>query len=290
MSQYQKQPLSICDLAKHLIVKRRIVNISQEDLELHLQKIGYFHLRGYLYVYKEQDFVEWGEVWSDYSLDEELRLLLFGAISKIEIALRSQLDAKLSVAYGIHWYKNQDLFHTGYDNARQFNANLNALRALWLRVSNDFKRHYENNYDLNFDPPAWMMFETSTLGTLSKYFSSLDNSVVEKFEIANFFGFKKSNCQVLKSWLAVLSLVRNLCAHHARVFSQRFITIPKIPKNFPEGIESNSIFVSIFITSILLKKIDCDDPFFEKIKDFLLRAGSVQQRRMGVIKNWQQFL
>lgn len=42
--------------------------------------------------------------------------------------------------------------------------------------------------------------------------------------------------QVLASWLRHLSLVRNICAHHSRLWNRDFTITPTLPRNKPVGL------------------------------------------------------
>ena len=104
----------------------------------------------------------------------------------------------------------------------------------WNRSREIFKKHYDGKYDNTLRPPAWMIFETTTFGTVSKFFSNLKADLPARNEIVCFFGFKKSSAKILVSWLQHLNLVRNICAHHSRLFSRSFVIKPMIPMRQPE--------------------------------------------------------
>ncbi|MEG9533975.1 Abi family protein [Mannheimia indoligenes] len=69
-----------------------------------------------------------------------------------------------------------------------------------------------------------MMIEMLTWGELSHLYSGL----LEKYQkpIAQHFGVQ---APILESWLKVLNDVRNICAHHSRLWNREFGRIIKIP-------------------------------------------------------------
>ncbi len=170
MKQYNKPALSTAEQAE-LLIKRGLTGISKEDLEKILTVINYYRIRGYSYCYQNKDSTFkngscWSYVYQDYINDIELRSLVFEALSFIEITVRTQLEYKVSLAHGSRWYENENLFHN-QDNLKK---DLDDLMGHWNRSREIFKKHYEDKYDNEVHPPAWMIFETTTFGTVSKFF------------------------------------------------------------------------------------------------------------------------
>ena len=105
MAIYTKPPKTYDELvtlleSRHLIVKDR------ERAKRKLESINYYRLSGYMLPYKKmvggvitddfRDGITWEKVYSLYVFDRKLRLLVFDAIERIEIAVRSQLIYQLS--------------------------------------------------------------------------------------------------------------------------------------------------------------------------------------------------
>ena len=67
------------------------------------------------------EFVEgttWDNVYNLYKFDRKLRLLVFDAIERIEIALRTQVIYQLSHKYGSHWQNQKELFMPAKPNPK----------------------------------------------------------------------------------------------------------------------------------------------------------------------------
>ncbi len=82
-----------------------------------LQNISYYRLKGYwwdmqadvnLHNFKPYTYFE--DIIDRYNFDRHLRLILFDAIERIEIALRTKMIYHFSVSYGGLWYLNGNLF------------------------------------------------------------------------------------------------------------------------------------------------------------------------------------
>ena len=65
-----------------------------------------------------------------------------------------------------------------------------------------------------------------TFGTLSKFYSGL-KSRKDRQVIAKSFGVKEI---VLKSFARHANFLRNICAHHSRLWNRQFTITMKVPK------------------------------------------------------------
>ena len=78
------------------------------------------------------------------------------------------------------------------------------------------------------NPDAWMILESATFGTLSKMYKNLKSQLPERAAIANDFGLY--SVKELSSWLEAISVLRNIIAHHSRLWNRSLakqITNPK---------------------------------------------------------------
>lgn len=293
---YNKPALSLRELAE-LLLSRGVEGIEVCDLEQRLRFVNYYRLRGYTYPYQDnaqedapfKSGTKWQYIWNDYCFDQDLRMLMFDGISRYEIALRSAVTLELSENYGAQWYEQKDLF----ESEKHFDENLKELIGLWNRSQEEFKSHYENNYDNSQKPPAWMLFETATMGIVSKVFSSLKCGLNAKKRVLKVFGFNRSQSGVFTSWNHHLNYVRNICAHHARLFSRTFTITPTFCKNCPsvwvsKVPEKHRVYASICILVHLLSICSPEYPFKMKIRELLLRTSEKQREMMGVPENWME--
>lgn len=293
---YTKPALTL-DKQAELLLNRGLKDVSKETLEKKLASINYYRLRGYTYPYQNNSkddtpFFEnnsWNYIWNDYVMDSRLRSLIFESISHIEIALRTQIELIMSLSHGPTWYTdNRYFFNTVF-----FNKNLEELEKCWERSEEEFKKHYETKYIDTELPPSWMIFETSTFGLTSKYYESIDNKFSEKSEIAKYFGFSKSQVFIFVSWLKHLTTVRNVCAHHSRLYSRVNINRPVFPRRIAGNWVTSwpndeRVYTSICIIKKLLEKCAPEYDFLGKLKPIIKMARIEQLPSMGFPENWEE--
>ena len=157
-----------------------------------------------------------------YEFDEELRLLVFRATGTVEVALRAQLAYHNSLLLGPHWYE----ISTAAISAYRFQENLSSLDKDLTRASEIFLDHYRATYTNPTRPPSWMSLEVASFGLTSKFINNLRSSPAS-VGIGAYFGVDEI---VLKSWTRMLSYVRNVCAHHARLWNRTLTVKPKLPR------------------------------------------------------------
>lgn len=292
---YNKPALSI-DKQAQLLIDRGLNGISKVELEKKLKSVNYYRLRGYTYPYQDNTLSDtpflptnkWADIWADYVLDSKLRSFLFESIGHIEIALRTQLSYNMSVAHEPTWYTEKNYFFS----ENNFSSDFSELLKNWSRSKEKFKEHYENDYNSAKLPPSWIIFETATFGVMSKYYGNLDNKITEKDTISQYFGFPHGCSGHLKSWLQNINIIRNICAHHGRLFSKSNIVTPTCPATLPGkwlvlGFAPNKIYSSICIIKRLLDYCAADYDFMAKLNDFISTASANQKKIMGFPAGWE---
>ncbi len=95
-----------------------------------------------------------------------------------------------------------------------------------------------NSYDEPALPPCWMLIELLSLGTWSIVYENLANRK-DKKNIAQFFDLSPIE---LGSWLHALTYIRNLCAHHSRIWNRHFTVKPAVKSKYQKYLEPNSTF------------------------------------------------
>ena len=292
---YEKPAKTLAEQAD-LLLARGLKDISKDDLMKKLASVNYYRLRGYTYPYQDNENPaapfradnSWNVIWSDYALDCQLRALLFESISHIEIALKTQLTLQMSLRHEPTWYTDKDLFH----NENNFKSDFSELLKDWTRSKEKFKEHYENEYNNAKLPPSWILFETVTYGVMSKYYGNLKNSVTEKDSIAQYFGFPHGCADHLKSWLQHLNIIRNICAHHGRLFSKSNIVTPSYPvlpgKWLVHGFTPNKIYSSVCVIKRLLDYCSPDYDFMSKLHRLMKTASPTQKTMMGFPAGWER--
>ena len=232
---YNKIPTSYEEQIS-LLQKRGLAIPDEDRANRYLKQISYYRLSAYFLPYQQvkdkfNDGVDFDQILETYKFDRELRLLVFDCIERIEVTIRSQMIHILSKNYNTsHWQDNPDLFKLPYLNNRKetidiykdiqniINANCNSKHP------EVFIKHYIDKYESPKNPPSWMCLELLTIGELSRVYSGLRQNK-DKQDIAGFFELHST---VFTSWLHTLTYVRNICAHHARLWNREFAIKPEI--------------------------------------------------------------
>jgi abortive infection bacteriophage resistance protein len=293
--QYTKLPLSISDQIAAL--ERRGMVFSDHPKAAHyLSHISYYRLRAYTFPYQNNahpDHPFWKptafeHVLNDYILDRKLRMIVFDALEKIEIALRTQIIYQYSMVHGGHWYESPIHFR----KTHLFQSDLGHLDKEIRRSQEEFIKHYKSKYTHPARPPAWMALEVSTLGTLSKIYDNLVLSAEKKL-VAKHFGLRHPF--VLESWMKTFSHIRNICAHHSRLWNRPITIIPIIPQN-PNAAWINSVFLaerhkiftSLCCIRLFLNQISPGNNFSLKVQELLRLYPNTNLQTMGFSPNWEK--
>lgn len=94
---FTKQAISYNDQLSHLEQLGLIIKDKKKALN-YLETVGYYRLRGYMVpffespsIHKYKQGITFENILDLYKFDRELRILVFSAIEKIEVAVRCQL-------------------------------------------------------------------------------------------------------------------------------------------------------------------------------------------------------
>ncbi|WP_165764609.1 Abi family protein [Flavobacterium cyanobacteriorum] len=291
--QYKKAPITITEQIEQL--QARGLEIANPEKAAHyLSNISYYRLRAYTYPFQDNDKenqpfnrkISFDDIIHLYVFDRQLRLLVFNAIEKIEIAFRTKVIYHFSLDKGAFWYVNPSLFN----NPVQFANDIAKLQEEINRSKETFIKHYHKTYTDPKVPPCWMALEVSSIGLLSKIFSNLKENKC-KDAIAKHFGLK--DVGVLENWLRCISLLRNLCAHHCRIWNRRMtkLAIPKKPiYDFIENkhIIEYKLYAYLCTLQYLLNIISPEHSFKKNLIALMGNCPLAQEKEMGFPKNWNQ--
>jgi len=211
-----------------LLQSRGMIVDDLQEATFYLQHLNYYRLCAYwldfeldLATHQFKPDTNFKDVLRLYIFDRDLRLLVLDGIERIEVSVRSQWAYYLAHRHSPHAHLDSTLFDSKY-----WRMNLNDLTKEVNRSKEIFIQHLTNNYKEAL-PPVWAVCEVMSLGLLSRWYDSL-KPVQTRRVISRVYGI---NEDVLESWLRHLSVVRNLCAHHSRLWNRQFgITIKCPPR------------------------------------------------------------
>lgn len=170
-------------------------------------------------------------VWERYAFDRRLRLLIFDAIERIEVCLKTQLSQVLD---------------------------------------------------------DWKSVEPMTFGAARRAYEALSGK--NRSKVAEVFGVHHV---VLSSWLESLLLVRNVVAHHGRLWNRQMGARPKIPNkdriwHEPVEIVGDRLFGVLSICRYCLRKIAPQSSWQLRFEGLIDEFPQVPIKRIGVPKNWKE--
>ncbi|MCL2593732.1 MAG: Abi family protein [Defluviitaleaceae bacterium] len=223
------------------LLKSRNIIIDNEDMCLdYLSSLNYYRLSGYLLPFKikNDEYIPttFYKICSIYEFDRRLRILLLEALEELELYLRTKLAYNHSHKYGALGYLEEKNFSSRH-NHKKFIDSIN--KAIDKNKKTIFIKHHIESKDNNL--PLWVLIEILSFGSLSLLFSDLKEK--DQKAIDN-IGFKVGYEQ-LASWLHCLTMLRNRCAHYARLYYHNFDKTPKNDLNKTKI--GNTLFGYIYI-------------------------------------------
>lgn len=148
-----------------------------------------------------------------------------------------------------------------------------------------FVQHYKNTYTQPKFVPSWMTTELLPMGTWSTVYKNLENRS-DKKRISDVFKLSPVD---LESWLHALTYIRNLCAHHSRIWNRHFTIRPKQVNKYVKYLTPNTTFAAqSAMMHLLLKIISPDSKWTERLFELLNIYPVINQAKMGFIHNWQK--
>ncbi|WP_439581295.1 Abi family protein [Dyadobacter bucti] len=291
---YSKHPFRV-DQHLQLLIQRGLHVPDHERAKKYLSNIGYYRLTGYMHHLQYNDGshsfrenVKFDDVVAHYHFDKELRILLSDYLARIEVALRARLIDKFSIAHGFYWYQKEDL----YVDKNVFRVVNEEIQKRFNQTQEQFVRSFKLKYINEKLPPCNMGLELLSFGKLSKLYEGLKNDE-EKQNIAEEF---KLVSKILSSWLRHLTNVRNVCAHHSRLWNRRFTADqPQIPSRkafkFPDNVPNNfnsTLYGVISIMNRLLEAINPGNAFIKKMLELIEKFPGINLHFMGFPDNWRE--
>ncbi len=290
---FNKIPLSIDDQIK-LLQDRGLIFSDLKSAKSTLSNISYYRLAGYWWSFqidkvnhKFYDGTSFEDIIELYNFDAQLRQIIFKVIEKNEIGLRTKLIHYLSQEFSPWWFENPSLFK----NQVAFENLLNTIKSEVYRSKDEFiKTHflkYKNDKRL---PPSWKALEITSLGTISKLYGNLKNQIEAKDKIAKDFG--AVNHQYLPSWLQSMTYIRNLCAHHNRLFNKRLVIKPKLLKSPPQLFISripsdhSQIYLHLCLLIYMYSKVSPENNVKKELIDLFKRYPHIKLSDLGFPPKW----
>ena len=275
------------------LLRSRGLRIPDHDQVCHyLSHINYYRLTGYWLPFEADHGTHrfkarasFDDVLNLYIFDREFRLLLLDAIERIEVSLRAQWAYHMAHQHGPHSYL--DAGHA--TDLRLHARHLAKLQDEISRSDEIFIQHYHNTYQHPASPPVWAVSEVMSLGMLSRWVTHMVPS--DRAALARVYGLDQG---VLKGFVRHLTYVRNLCAHHSRLWNRRFTITMPIPRSKPAGLISSfnpnqrrRVYNTLVMLAALMDIVSPGHLWKGRLQRIIERHH-IQTRAMGFPDDWQQ--
>ena len=275
-----------------LLRSRGLIIEDETKATSYLQNIGYYRLSGYMYPFleipKETHHYKPGttfrQVMQLYRFDKKLRLLLFNEIEKVEIAIRRTImNVPAQMTGDIYWLTNRIHFA----NQRTFNETQNTIDREYAKSTEEFIKHFKQTYNEPY-PPSWILGELLTLGNVNMIYRNLKADKIRK-RISQHFGLQPV---VLESWITSLTLMRNACCHHTRVWNRVSNIIPVEPRRIDRPwvtlpTSPQRAYLTICIIKYFLNIISPNNSLTGKLRQLFATFPMIDIRAMGFPEQWE---
>lgn len=276
-----------------LLIQRGLV-ADKTLLISRLENINYYRLSGYFYPYRQADNTfkpgtTLDRVWRHYTFDRRFRLAVMDAIERVEVSVRTQLIYELSRISGAFGYGNPTALPqlTTAEYARW----IEEIKKEFDRSRETFVAHFKSKYgDTHPLLPLWMAGEIMPFGCTMTMYRGVADEV--KRNIAAHYGVPD---EVLTSWLHTINVIRNICAHHSRLWNRELGVKPFIPRkqkypqwHEPVAIPQNRIFGVLTILRYLLRITAPQSKWENRLLSLLDEYPEISRWSMGFPDNWRE--
>ncbi|MCH5176554.1 MAG: Abi family protein [Prevotellaceae bacterium] len=288
---FSKPYTSPSDLVK-LLKERGLAITNEMKAQDYLQHIGYYRLSAYMYpflqmpkhLHRYKPDASFQKVMMLYRFDKKLRLLIFNEIEKIEVAVRSAIvNVGCEITGNSFWMTDGKNFVNQTKHTQTMRLIDDELR----RSREEFIVHFQQTYSNNY-PPAWMLSEILPFGVMTNIYSNIKNMRIKK-KVAQQFGLQVAP---FESWLTIVTLTRNSCCHHARVWNKQNVIRPMVPHRmiYPWitcPTDMLRIYFDLCIIKYFLNILSPNNDMTEKLKSLLAAFPDVDIAAMGFPQTWE---
>lgn len=281
----------------------------------YLERLGYYRLSGYWYPLRAVDPVasatqgkavrldtfvsgsRFDDVVRLYVFDKKLRLLALDALERIEMAVRVDvahlLGQRSPLAHEdpacLHGNFAKKLITKGPDKGKtQHQVWVGKYQALLSRARREpFVQHNLHEYGAL---PIWAAIEVWDFGLLSKLFAGMQ--FADQQSVAKIYG--AADGQTFAQWLRSLNFIRNVAAHHSRLWNLNVVERSAVPADWPAALDNARPFLYFCLMQQLLGVICPNSTWGQRLADLIERefpqtpAGALSIEDFGVVAGWAE--
>lgn len=275
------------------LLKTRGLIVPDESKAMHyLENIGYYRLSAYMHPFlktpKEAHQYKSGTTFEQvvrlYRFDKKLRMLLLNEIEKVEIAIRRAIMGIPALSTGdIFWLTNA----THFANPRIFQKTKSTIDDEYAKSSEDFIKHFKQSYGDPY-PPAWILGELLTMGNVNMIYRNLKKDKKRK-RVSHHFGLQPA---VMESWITALTLLRNACCHHSRVWNKASNITPAMPRRttlpwITSQPNTQRVYFLICIIKYFLTTVSPANRLADKLRALFADFPEIDKAALGFTAGWE---
>lgn len=275
------KPAINVDKQIELLKSRGLIINDVEFAKNIFSNITYYRLSAYMKYFQVYDKFKTGTTFEDvinlYNFDKDLKSIIFENIRIIEISLRTKICLHMCSNYGSHWFYNINNYKSRYD----YEKTLEILENEKGLKKDTFIKYYFEKYSEPDLPPFWMISEVLSMGDLSKILNGLNFKDVK--QIAKSLTPDYFTPPVITNWIHVLATIRDICAHHSRLWNRqlkiKFSEPQKIPQWFNNHVKNDNVYAVCFVISLLMKHHPYNN-FEQQLKNLFEQYPSIDITKM----------
>lgn len=276
----------------------------------YLKRLGYYRLSGYWYPLRAIDLMasqaqgravradsfvagsRFEDVVRLYVFDKKLRLLALDALERIETAVRVDI-AHLLGERDPRAHENPDCLHGNFAKKPIAKApdQGKTEHQLWLEKyvtmlhrsrKEPFVAHHLQQYGAL---PIWAAIEIWDFGLLSKLFAGMQHA--DQQIIAALYGAPDG--RAFAQWLRSLNFIRNVSAHHSRLWNINVLELSPVPVGWPSGLSRSRPFFYFCLMQHLLRVICPRSSWGQRFEHLLHNAfpAAFSLGEFGAVAGWE---
>ncbi|VXC06123.1 Abi family protein [Pseudoclavibacter sp. 8L] len=309
---------------KYLTIGEQAQLLESRGMELDgnpeqwLKSTNYYRLSGYWYTSRRLETTAEGapsrsdqfrpgtkfsEVAALYEFDRKLRSLVHVGLERVEVALRSQVSYVLG-RYGPLSYEDKSLFRDAFNHSSWVDKTHERVKRA-ARRSMFINHHMQNHAGVI---PIWVLVEVLDFSDVSMLYDGM--RATDQFDVAEGMGIclrldrlsQRQRGKAVKHhpfarWLEQLTVVRNISAHHGRLWNRSLVpaatgamrTIEEL-ESLPPG-QSEDLYGALAVIAQILTAAAPDSNWALKVASEVERGFAALPGRdvseMGFPGDWR---
>ena len=217
---------SVSEQVQQFADRGMVIDIPVDEAAEVLRSITYYRFSGYALPFRDAasgmytNDLKFSDVVALYRFDGRLRELVGNALGAVEVTLRTILADEFSAKYGPLGYLDAANFapKSGYETT------IAIVEREFGRSKQPCAEHFKTEY---VNPPFWAAVDVTTFGSVSNLLKELKRD--DQNAVSTHYGLRGD---YLASYMHHATVLRNLCAHHCRVFDFPYSKLKTPPQEF----------------------------------------------------------